>query len=258
MLKTLIVEDERIIRTNIIKSIDWNAEGCLVPTEARTAEEGLEAIAASSPEIILTDINLPGINGIEMLEKARDMGFFFEAVIITGYGQFDYAKRAIGLEAVDYILKPIDEQKLLEAIRKAAGNVNDKRAIVRLKAAEKPVFALDKVCAGTSDPYVLRVLELIRQRYRTTFTIDDAGSLVGLSSGYLSRKLKEETGMSFLELLHRHRVEVALDLIKKDRSLKYYEIAEKTGFSSYKRFSQVFRDICGYAPRDVAKDHEED
>jgi two-component system response regulator YesN len=71
MVTILLVEDERIIRRNLVKAIDWLALGCEIIAECRTGEEGLEAIESTAPQIVITDINLPYISGIEMLDRAK-------------------------------------------------------------------------------------------------------------------------------------------------------------------------------------------
>ncbi|HZJ88228.1 MAG TPA: response regulator [Sphaerochaeta sp.] len=253
MIRVVIVEDEKIIRRNLIEAIDWAAEGCKIVAECRTAEEGLEAIALHLPQIIVTDINLPGISGIEMLDLASERGYHFEPIIITGYGYFEYAKRAIELSVVDYILKPIDERQLQLAVQKALQKLEDRQALKELKGIISHDYSIDQVAKESKDIYVQKVLEVIGNRYTEYLSIDAISEEVGLSPGYLSRKLKAETGMSLLELHHRHRIEVAVSLIKEHAEMKYYEIAEMVGFASYKRFSLVFKKYCGCAPRDLRK-----
>lgn len=258
MYRILIVEDQEIIRRMLCETVDWKTLGCHVCGQATSGDEGLRCIAEHSPDIVLTDIHLPGIDGIQMLEKARlnedpshGCRHCFEPIIITGFSQFEYAKRAIGLDVVDYILKPIDEEKLLAAVRKAVGRIEEKRELASYKHGF--VYSLDKIDASIGDEYIKKVLDTIRSDYCKHLNFNSIANDIGISTGYLSRKLKAVTGMSFLDILQRHRIEVAQQLMKENSSLKYYEVAEKVGFSSYKRFSFVFRQVCGYTPSDLAK-----
>lgn len=263
MYRILVVEDQQIIRYMLCNTIDWASVGCEVCGQAATGEEGLRCIEALSPDIVLTDIHLPGMDGIQMLEKAKGqqtsndghgVSHGFESIIITGFSQFEYAKRAIGLSAVDYILKPIDEEKLLEAVRKAISHIEEKRELASYR--HKDVYFLNLLDASIDDEYVKKVLDIIRTSYCKHLNFDSIARDIGLSSGYLSRKIKTETGMSFLDILQRHRIEVAQQLMKSNSSMKYYEVAEKVGFSSYKRFSFVFREVCGYTPSDLSKNED--
>lgn len=252
MYSILIVEDEEIIRTNISRTIDWQSIGCFVCSECDSGEMALEEIARLKPDIVIADINLPGMSGIDMLEKARTQ-YMFQAIIVSGYSQFDYAKRAIGLSVVDYILKPIDEDVLVEAVKKATERIEQQRKLTNLDLDFAKGFTLDCLVASTRDPYLKKVFAAIAERYSEQISLESICSEIGLSNGYMSRKLKSEVGLSFLEILQRHRIEVAMRMIEADNSIKYYEIAEKVGFTSYKRFSVVFREVCGYTPTDISR-----
>lgn len=259
MYRVLIVEDQEIIRRMLCDTVDWKSVGCEVCAHASSGEEGLRCIESVSPDIVLTDIHLPGMDGIQMLEKAQSLhgsqqsgsGHPFESIIITGFSQFEYAKRAIGLSVVDYILKPIDEDKLIEAVRKAIGMIDERRELDSYR--HKSSYSLDRLDGSIGDAYVRKVLDIIRNDYRKHLNLDSIGREIGLSSGYLSRKIKAATGLSFIDILQRHRIEVAQQLMKDNSSMKYYEVAEEVGFSSYKRFSFVFRQVCGYTPSDLSK-----
>ena len=255
--KIIVVEDQQVIRFNLCRAIDWQSQHCEILAECSTGDEGLRAISTLHPDIVITDIRLPGMDGIQMLEKAKQTAEF-QSIIITGFNQFEYAKRAIGLSVVDYILKPIDEEKLIAAVQKAISIIEEKRELEAYRRTPNSVYTIDKLEETTKDAYLKQVLEYIRRDYTKHLNLDTIGREIGLSGGYLSRKIKALTGLSFLDILQRHRIEVAQDLMKHDKSLKYYEIAEKVGFSSYKRFSGVFRNICGYTPSDLSKKEEQD
>lgn len=255
--KIIIVEDKQIIRYTLSKTIDWQNQHCEVICACASGEEGLKAIVSLHPDIVITDIHLPGMDGIQMLEKAKETTDF-QSIIITGFNQFEYAKRAIGLCVVDYILKPIDEEKLLAAVGKAISVIEEHRELEAYRRSPNPTYTIDKLEETVNDAYVRQVLEYIRRDYTKHLNLDSIGREIGLSGGYLSRKIKSLTGSSFLDILQRHRIEVAQELLRHDKSLKYYEIAEKVGFSSYKRFSGVFRSLCGYTPSDLSKKEDRD
>ena len=126
MYKVLIVEDEEMIRKGLHYTYDWLAKDCIVVGEAKNGKEGLEKIEELKPDIVLVDINMPLMNGIKMLEKS--MGeYLYSAIIISGYDEFDYAKSAIKLGVSEYLLKPIDENQLFEAIDRAKEQIKIKK-----------------------------------------------------------------------------------------------------------------------------------
>ena len=117
MLKILVVEDEDIIRKGLVYTIDWISMGYVVVGEAPNGEEGLNLIRETHPDVVIADIKMPKMDGITMLREALKE-VTFKSLILTSYAEFDYAQKAISLQVSDYILKPVDEEKLMETMRK--------------------------------------------------------------------------------------------------------------------------------------------
>jgi two-component system, response regulator YesN len=140
LIKVLIVDDEYFAREGMKKTIPWQNYGCIVCGEAQDGLEGIELAKELEPDMIVTDISMPEMNGIEMAKAIRTILPKCKFIIITGYDEFQYAKAAVKLNAVDYILKPIDEEEFLAAIKKAAedfreanGNISiSKQDVIRI------------------------------------------------------------------------------------------------------------------------------
>jgi two-component system response regulator YesN len=120
LIKVLIVDDEYLAREGMKKTIPWSEYDCKVCGEAQDGLEGIELARELKPDLIVTDISMPEMNGIEMAKEIRKFLPDCKLIIITGYDEFQYAKAAIRLNAVDFILKPVDEQEFLAAVKKAA------------------------------------------------------------------------------------------------------------------------------------------
>ena len=106
MLKVVVVEDEELVRKGIVLTVDWAGAGCAVVGEAANGEEGLEVIRRYRPDLIVTDIRMPKLDGIEMLRRLREEGNRAHVVFLTAYSDFSYAQSALKLGAADYLLKP--------------------------------------------------------------------------------------------------------------------------------------------------------
>ncbi len=117
MYRVLIIDDEEIVREGIRDLIDWEAEGFEICAEGRDGRDGLKKTLEFEPDLVLVDIKMPGLSGIELIRAAREEGFEGNFIILTGYSEFDYAKSAIILGVKGYVLKPIDEDELLERVR---------------------------------------------------------------------------------------------------------------------------------------------
>ena len=112
MLKVLVVEDEELIRRGIVLAVDWASLGCVVVGEAANGEEALEAVERLSPSLIITDLKMPRMDGIEMLRRLRERGNMAYVIILTAYDSFEYAQSALRLGAVDFLLKPFHDGDL--------------------------------------------------------------------------------------------------------------------------------------------------
>ncbi|MCM1577716.1 MAG: response regulator transcription factor [Ruminococcus sp.] len=127
MFKVLLVDDEPNVRQGIKMMIPWDEIGCEVVDEADDGDEGLNKIMTVDPDIVIADIKMPGKTGIEMTESAKAMGFKGKVLILSGYSDFSYAKTAIALGVENFILKPVDEDELIEAIKTAGEKINRER-----------------------------------------------------------------------------------------------------------------------------------
>lgn len=112
MLKVLIIDDEKVIRDGIRKVIKWENYDFYICGEAVNGRDGLEKVVLLNPDLILVDIKLPVVNGLEMVEMLRDRGNDCRVILLTGYSDFKYAKKAIELSVDEYLIKPIDEEEL--------------------------------------------------------------------------------------------------------------------------------------------------
>lgn len=112
MYNVIIVDDELIIREGLKAVIAWEDYGFTIIGEAANGISGKEAVLEKKPDLILVDIRMPGIDGIELLQQVRKEGYQGRVIILTGYAEFEYAKEAIRLDVDAYLLKPIDEDEL--------------------------------------------------------------------------------------------------------------------------------------------------
>ena len=109
MYRVVIVEDEKVIRKGIIYVIDWAALDCLVVGEAENGQQGLDMIQRLHPDIVITDVRMPLMDGLEMVRKGQEKQSF-ETILLSAYDDFDYVQQALHLEACEYLLKPVARQ----------------------------------------------------------------------------------------------------------------------------------------------------
>ena len=118
MLKVIIADDEARVCSLIKMLIDWEGLGLTLSGTAANGVEALELVEQCNPDILITDIRMPGCSGLELIEKAKRLLPQLEIVIISGYAHFEYARNAIQYDVSDYLLKPINQQQLDDTLRK--------------------------------------------------------------------------------------------------------------------------------------------
>jgi two-component system, response regulator YesN len=119
MIKVMIVDDEYLAREGMKRTVDWTTSGCEIIGEAENGDEAIERAKILKPDIIITDIKMPGIDGLAMCQEIRKFLGDCRFIVTTGYDQFEYAKGAVKINAVDFLLKPIDETELMAALNQA-------------------------------------------------------------------------------------------------------------------------------------------
>ena len=260
MHKIIIVEDEEIIRNGLAISFDWMDYGCNIVGLAKDGKEGLDMILELNPDIVISDIKMPKMTGIEMIQNAKKQGKDFFSIILTSYAEFGYAKSAIEFGASGYLLKPVDEDELVELLKSITDKINKKN---RQKKIEESVK--DKIIekeddwkiflkAGeSSDAIISSVYNIIQSKYTERLSINDVADELKVSNSYISRKLKTKLNTSFVDLLSQYRIKKAISYLEKT-DLMIYEISCKAGFSDYKYFCTVFKKYTSLSPSEYQKD----
>ncbi|MFP7295626.1 response regulator [Neobacillus niacini] len=145
MHKVIVVEDDRIIRKGICQAIPWGEHGFVIAGEAGDGELALELIEKEQPQVVVSDINMPFMSGLEMAKQIKKKSPETRIIFLTGYEDFKYAQEAVKLKAFDYLLKPVDSEYLLSKAKEAAADwekesVKEKRIIESLPLLQQKLF----------------------------------------------------------------------------------------------------------------------
>lgn len=132
MLKILIVDNEAAIRRGLVQMMDWEAAGCAIVGQAVDGIDALEQIAALRPDIVISDIRMPGMDGLKLAEELHKRDAGIQVIILTGYPDFTYAQRAISYGVVDYVLKPTTPEDLLDALDAAKKRIEEQLSRVEI------------------------------------------------------------------------------------------------------------------------------
>ena len=117
MYKVLIVDDEKMIRMGMKKVLPWDELGVGEVYTAATGKEALEILDEQHPEILITDIQMTEMTGLELIEEAKKRVPDLRVIVLTGYDNFEYARQSLRLKVQDFFLKPIEEEELANAVK---------------------------------------------------------------------------------------------------------------------------------------------
>ena len=269
MYKVAIVDDEPVIVRGLTKMIPWESYNCRVVGTAGDGQEGMKLIREQKPDILISDICMPGIDGLTMIAGMKSEFGHMQITILTGFRDFDYAQQAIRLGVTRFLLKPSKMDELEEAVRVMIENL-EKQGITGKEdgtdegvgentpkaegnregeeGKEKAEPSEGKEGEETDSPascfIVKNALAYIEENYREKLKLSDVADQIYVSQWHLSKLLNKHTGQNFSEILNTIRIEKAKELLK-DPSLRIGDIAEEVGCLDVAHFSRVFKKQAG-------------
>ena len=184
MKKIIIVEDEFRIRNGLSTLINKLDMGCKVIGEAENGFEGLKMISDMEPEVVITDIKMPKMDGLSMIRQAKEMGASCDFVILSGYAEFEYAQQGIQLGVMDYLLKPASVSDVKELLNK----LNEEKEITQ---------GLDR--ENCSD-IVREMINVIEESYGMKLQLDAIAEKFHMTPEYLGNLFAKETGIDALAI----------------------------------------------------------
>ncbi len=240
-LKVILVDDERIIINGLKRMIPWEEFGCAVVAEAYDGQEGLAVIRRLKPDILLTDIRMPNLDGLRMIAALLSELPGLQISVLTAHRDFEYARQAISLGVTRYLLKPSKMPELMEAVREMARRCRDMNPPA---AQDKPAETPD---SDASSFVLSAAMAYIRKHYAQAISLESVADSVYVSQWHLSRLINQHTGQSFLQTVNSLRIRKAEELLA-DPSLQIQQIARQVGFGSAAHFTRVFKQIKGITP----------
>lgn len=266
MLKVYLVEDEHISRAAVRKMLE-SFEDVEVVGEAEDGASAIEQVPYLMPHVVIADIHMPGMDGLDMAEWIRRTYPDIMIVFLTGHSDFPLAQRAIKLGASDYILKPTKKEDLWEALSRVRQKwfgaskeqsclmfqLNQQQLDVNQEIAQVYGYHLPGVI--NCRKLILQAVEYINKHYALEITLKHMSDVLFVNQTYFSEVFKSETGVTFNDYLTIVRTEKVKQLLIQNRELKLYSIAEMVGYKDAKYLSQLFRKVVGCTPNEFRNSH---
>jgi YesN/AraC family two-component response regulator len=265
MYKALIVDDEPLVREYLMSNLSvihnkWQAAAC-----TSDGYKAVEKLKSETFDAVVTDICMPGMDGLELAKHIYDHCKGTYTVIISGHDEFDYARRAMRYDVTDYLLKPINDDEFHEVFERLTCLIEERKSKLSIPLdSGKTALSPDNVSehfknylsAVTGDsaeePETLadRATEYIYAHFCEPIALSNIAEELGVSPAYLSSVFHSVKGESYSKFILRLRMERATLLLKKCPNTKVYHIAEQIGYASSKHFIGVFKKYFGMTPNE--------
>lgn len=241
MYKVLLVEDEMVIRQGLRELIRQSAPSFEVTGEMASGREALSYLKSEVPDLMITDIRMREMDGLTLLEKVKQMYPELLVIILSGYGEFEYAQRAIRHGVLQYLLKPIERHELVSVLERARLMLDKRYGVSTPMAAPDSPQMED---SGDARKIIRDVKEYVKLHIDGDLRLQTVASQVSLNATYLSQLFKGETGSNYSDYVSDARMERAKWLLSHTQ-LKIYDVARLSGHQSPKHFMLVFKQQCG-------------
>lgn len=253
MYRLMIVEDEMIERIVLKKMVQKKfRESCHV-FEAQNGKEAVDIFRREKIQVVILDIGMPGLNGIQAAEIMRKEDMHCCLIFLTAYDRFDYARKAISIKAMEYLLKPYSQKEILNVVEEAL-RITGERS--QPPVAPKEIQADRYIPAGEEEPdysgsrlsvMTSMVEEYIRSHFMQEISMNEIARAIGYSEPYFCKIFKQQFGQSFTSYLMEYRVNEAKKFLEQPNVI-VKEVGARVGYTDSNYFTKVFKRLEGVNP----------
>jgi len=232
-MRILIADDEPIVRRGL-RAVCESSGFATTVFEAADGHRVVEILAQESVDLAFLDVCMPCLGGLDALERVSPERRPTVNVIVSGYGEFEYAQRAIRLGVMEYLLKPAGAEEIRDVLSRSVERIAKAEAGVSLSSAE-------------GQDVIAQAVRYIESRMSERLRLQDVAAAIHVSPTYLAALFKKKMQMTFLEYVHMRKVEAAAALLRK--GVRIVDAAHSVGFEDVRHFSDIFERHTGLHPR---------
>ena len=220
----IVADDEDELREAVCTMIPWQELGFCLVGNASNGLDALQLVEKLEPDLLLTDIRMPFISGIELARQVREVRPATNIAFLSGHDDFEYAKQAIQYNIISYMLKPLTMEGLGAELQNIRRKIDAQYAMFR------------------------RALEAIDQNYMDAgLSLVSISGMLDVSPNHLSACIKKYAGETFINILIRKRMEAARELLV-STPLRVQEVSRRCGYTDQHYFSYCFKKYSGESP----------
>ena len=245
----IIAEDEELLLQNLVKKVEQSDAGFSVAGTAQTGFQAYELIEKTNPDLVISDISMPVMDGIALLKKVREQYPQIDFIITSGYSDFEYARSAIKYQAAEYLLKPIDPEELNASLHKL------KTKYMLNQSTLEDIFNQDT--AAHSPAQIADILkEYLVRHYMEDINLNLIAYNMNYSSSYLTKLFVARYESSPSKYLINLRMQKAQHLLLHNPTLSIKQIGDAVGYHDQAYFSRIFKKYCKVSPAEYRENGE--
>lgn len=238
MYHVFLADDEPWAIMALKSLISWSSYGFAVSGEAEDGKQALERIERIQPDLIISDIRMPGMDGLALLQTIRENNWKAQVLLVSGYTDFEYAQKALLYGCIGYLVKPVEEEELVKYLEKAKALLDEKN---------NP--DADSAEGGYQSENVLvqNMVKFIQEHFPEGISLQMLAGEFGMSESYISNLIKKKTGKGFGEHLVEVRIRKAQEYLRTTND-SIETIAARVGYPDYFYFTKVYKKATGISP----------
>ncbi|MDR1558316.1 MAG: response regulator [Clostridiales bacterium] len=238
MFTTAVVEDEYWAMQAILSAFSWEKYGFEVIIQSNDSQAALEQILKRKPNVVITDVCMPALDGFGLMKRIKEAGLNCEFIIISGYSEFEYAKRAISMRVFDYVVKPVDSEDADNLLERLRDFLN--RSAIDFSSAP-----------SVKNEQFQKMLDYIHLNFAELMHITKLSKKFFINTSYCCKLFEQTFDMNFTAYVKDVRMKNAKRFLQEGKSVK--ETAQLTGYTDYFYFIKAYKKYYGVTPSEFRK-----
>ena len=250
-MNLLIVDDEQQILQGILQGVQWELLNFTEVFTAKGYEQAVQVFEAHRVEILLSDIELDRRNGLDLIEWVNDHSPETACLILSCHEEFNFARRAVKLKCLDYILKPVPYEQLTEILLRTKERVQREHSATLLENYGKVYMRQMKenLTPENTEDSLEEAVDYIRKHISEEMTVEFLALKAHVSPRHLNRLFQKRFGQSVGDYISKQRMMLAGELLKDER-LSVTMVSDRVGYGNYSYFTKLFKKFYGMTPRE--------
>ena len=237
----VVAEDEELLLNDLVRKIEATSLGFEVVGKAQTGAQALDLVHELSPNLIISDIRMPMMDGVTLLEQVHDYFPYIKSIIISGFSDFDYARRAIRIQVSEYLLKPVDPQELYQSLVKVKTSLDQDQE-------EYNAVLDDSWLRSNPEQLAFTLKTYIQNNFREDINLNVIAQKLNYSAAWLTKLFCQQYDTTPSRYLLGLRIAQAKSLLAHNPDMSIKQIGEMIGYQDQGYFSRIFKKNTGLSP----------